>query len=109
MIASGLSVTDLDAVHQCLGCQAHRSAVLVRTGRDDQRVTGSPEDAEVGVIAQWFQDQGFDIRVVEEERDLFWADLIRRATREVVAPRFGRGRSALEAARRAKERFAEEQ
>jgi len=67
------------------------------------------EEREVAEIAQWFIDQGFALHLSREEHDLVWAELARLPSGKIVAPMYGRGSSELEAARRARERFGQEQ
>jgi hypothetical protein len=56
----------------------------------------------------WFSSRGFGI-LLTHEGDEHWANLTSRGTAEVVVPKYGRGSSPEEAARRARERYEQEQ
>ena len=66
-------------------------------------------DEEFGEIARWFSERGFELRFVREGSALVWADLARLPAGNVVAPKYGRGESEIGAARRAQQRYKEEQ
>ena len=67
------------------------------------------QNEDLELIQHWFEEQGFRLSIEREDEALYWADLIRLPSGRIVAPRYGRGNSKLAAARRAKERYAEEQ
>ena len=67
------------------------------------------EDEDFDEIARWFAERGFELRFVREASALVWADLARLPAGNVVAPKYGRGESEISAARRAKQRYTEEQ
>lgn len=70
----------------------------------------SDEDADVSAIEAWFVDRDFGLLLNDDEEEpLVWAHLTRLPGGEIIAPRYGRGSSRAEAARRAKQRFEEEQ
>jgi hypothetical protein len=58
-------------------------------------------------IEDWFSSRGFKL-VISEDDGVFWAALV-NATGGIVAPRYGRGHDAIEAAERARERFLVEE
>lgn len=67
------------------------------------------ERSEMEALTDWFAERGFGIKFTHERANLVWAELIRVSTGVLVAPRFGRGRTPLAAAQRAKRRYSEEQ
>jgi len=67
------------------------------------------ERQELEDIRRWFANHGFKIEIVREAGDLVWAELGRLPSGRLVAPKYGSGSSELAAARRAKERFEQEQ
>lgn len=69
----------------------------------------SGEAQELEQIARWFADRGFALRFTRDDGHLVWADLARLSSGNVVAPLFGRGESEIEAARRARQRYEQEQ
>jgi hypothetical protein len=81
------------------------TAMLV-TWINDQRKADRDDDREVQSVEKWFSSRGHAIAISEEDGE-FWLALVR--TGEVVAPRYGRGRSRAEAADRARQRYLEEQ
>lgn len=64
---------------------------------------------DLDAISNWFAERGLGIRLTHEEDDLVWAELTSLSRGQVVAPMFGRGETAIEAASRAKQRFQQEQ
>jgi hypothetical protein len=64
---------------------------------------------ELDEIRRWFAERGFGIRLWQEPSRGFWADLTRPPADRVVAPRYGSGDSEIGAARRARERYQQEQ
>ena len=69
----------------------------------------STDEIELREIKMWFAEQGFGLKLTGEEEDLVWAELTRMETDDVVVPMYGRGSDCLSAARRAKQRFEQEQ
>jgi hypothetical protein len=59
-------------------------------------------------VDDWFAERGFGI-LVEREDNEFWVHLTSRRTFEIFHPRYGRGTTRGEAARRARERYRFEQ
>jgi hypothetical protein len=66
------------------------------------------KDSEIAAVQAWFEARGLRLAMREDD-GVFWADLISLATELVLAPRYGRGESTLGAAKRAQERFGQEQ
>jgi hypothetical protein len=67
------------------------------------------EQDELADIEQWFAGRGFGFRYRKDGVGVTWAELISLASGSVVAPRYGRGSTPIEAARRAKDRYLVEQ
>lgn len=67
------------------------------------------ERDELADIEQWFASRGFGFRCWKDDAGVTWADLISPASGSVVAPRYGRGSTPIEAARSAKDRYLVEQ
>jgi hypothetical protein len=66
------------------------------------------ENEDLEEIARWFEARGFELRLVREGA-VRWAHLARLPAGNIVAPKYGRGDSDIGAARRAQQRYAEEQ
>ena len=66
------------------------------------------DDLELEQIQDWFAVRGFALSILEES-DVVWVQLTRPPSDGIVVPRYGRGASIVEAARRAKQRFEEEE
>ena len=68
---------------------------------------------EIKSIARWFAKLGYGLRFWAESADLTWADLTVRwrwyLPPRVVAAKYGRGRTKLEAARSAQHRYLVEE
>jgi microcystin degradation protein MlrC len=58
-------------------------------------------------VKAWFAESGFTLAISRVD-GIMWADLV-NTHGEVVAPGYGRGANATEAADRAKRRYLEEQ
>jgi hypothetical protein len=54
---------------------------------------------------RWFADKGLGLRITRDPYGVFWADLVRHPSGELVAPQYGRGVSAADAAVQAGTRF----
>lgn len=67
------------------------------------------DNVEINEIMEWFYVRGFELHLETEDKDLYWANLARISDHEVAAPLYGRGKTRLEAARRARDRFGFEQ
>jgi len=61
----------------------------------------------LNAIEEWFASRGFGV-VTHREGEVVWADLVRGEGR-VVAPRYGRGTTSIEAAESARHRYEIEQ
>jgi hypothetical protein len=85
------------------------SGVLVWPARHDLRMP----DTELAAVGAWFAARGFELAFTPDEDEsqdpFFWADLVSQPSGRIAAPRYGRGKSELLAAMRAKERHEEEQ
>ena len=64
---------------------------------------------ELDEIERWFAERGFGIRVWQEPGRGFWAELTGLPAGQVIAARYGSGDTELGAARRARERYEQEQ
>jgi hypothetical protein len=60
-------------------------------------------------IGEWFTQRGFILHFAHEKDDVIWATLCRLPSGKEIAPMYGRGQSELEAARRAKQRYEQEE
>ncbi len=69
----------------------------------------SESELDIDTIASWFRDRGFGMKLTGQDGDLVWVELTQLTSGDVVAPRFGRGSTALAAAQRAMERYQQEQ
>jgi hypothetical protein len=67
-----------------------------------------PRHSDLGSVREWFAAIGFDLSF-ERVGDTWWAALVRVESQSIVAPRYGRGVSQLDAARRAQERYRVEE
>ena len=63
---------------------------------------------ELADIGEWFASRGFGFRCWKDDPGITWADLTRPDS-SAVAPKYGRGSTPIEAARRAKDRYEVEQ
>jgi hypothetical protein len=70
-------------------------------------VVAVPDEPREDVDA-WFRDRGYGV-VVEEDNGTFWANLTRLPDGLTVAPLYGRGDTADDAALSAKRRYEIEQ
>ena len=68
---------------------------------------------DIADVRVWFAERGFDVQVTQDEDEngdpFFWAALTRPPSERVVAPMYGRGSTAVEAACSARRRFRTEQ
>jgi hypothetical protein len=69
----------------------------------------SSDDSKLRAVTEWFADRGFGLKLMQDEGNLFWADLTRLTDGQIVAPKFGHGETHLAAASRAKQRYEQEQ
>jgi predicted RNase H-like HicB family nuclease len=85
-------------------------AAWIETAQKDGRPLPPPTDEEVRVqpLLSWFSGSGFGIEFSEEGGQV-WANLTSLESGEIVAPKYGRGSTRLEAAVRAGKRYKEEQ
>jgi hypothetical protein len=67
------------------------------------------ESPELDEIRASFASKGFGLRLVESKNGAVCADLTRLPSDRIVAPTYARGSTEFEAARRAKQRYLEEQ
>ncbi len=76
-------------------------------------VASLSEDPDYRAIVEWFAERGFGVAFTadeDEHQDQFvWADLTSLPSGRIAAPKYGRGRTEVLAARSAKERYEEEQ
>jgi hypothetical protein len=71
-------------------------------------VSGKDSDQDLRSVADWFRERGFSLEI--QGVPLFRrADLRSVQTSEITAPSYGRGRTKLAAAGRAKARYDTEQ
>jgi hypothetical protein len=68
-------------------------------------VRGEPRED----VDAWFRDRGYGVVVEEDDAGTFWANLTRLSNGRVVAPLYGRGDTADDAALSAKRRYEIEQ
>jgi hypothetical protein len=70
-------------------------------------------DVGIADAATFFRDKGLELRTWQENRffgkRLWWADLVRGASGEVLWPRYGRGSSEAEAILSARRRYRDEE
>jgi hypothetical protein len=64
----------------------------------------SPDDSELDAISAWFTDRSFGL-TFEHDASFSWAGLTRLPSGRLVAPKYGRGETPIDAARRAKQRY----
>ncbi len=74
--------------------------------RDSGHFAGS---SELDEIRAWFAEKGFGVRFAQNENGSVSADLTKLRSSQVSAPMYGGGDTELEAARRAKQRYLQEQ
>lgn len=67
------------------------------------------EHDELEQIVEWFSTRDFGLLFEDEGNGRSWAHLTRPPGGEIVAPKYGGGDTRLGAARRAKQRFEQEQ
>ena len=71
------------------------------------------EDPDYVAVVGWFAARGFGLAFTVDEDEyqdpFFWADLISLPSGRIAAPKYGRAQTEVLAARRAKERYEEEQ
>lgn len=60
-------------------------------------------------VQRWLADKGLGLRISKDRYGVFWADLVRHPSGEVLAPRYCRGVSPADAAVRAGTRFLADQ
>ena len=68
-----------------------------------------PESLELREIRAWFAEKGFGVQFAQNENGSIWADLTNLGSNRVSAPKYGGGDTEVDAARRAKERYLQEQ
>lgn len=78
-------------------------------GPKEAELANQGDDPELDRIVEWFDGRGFGLRFSVEAGDVVWANLTRRASEDIVAPRYGRGDSSLSAARSARRRYEQEE
>lgn len=85
--------------------------VDARIGIDLSQHDGSTygPGVDVEAIREWFRDKGFGVQVEQDEYAVHWVNLTSLPSGRVVAPRYGRGDTAHEAAESAKKRYEIEQ
>jgi hypothetical protein len=79
------------------------SAARLRALLQNHSVTNEASGAE---LMRWFAERGYEVTMSNESGQL-WANLVATGTGETVA-RYGSGRNAVEALRRARERYESE-
>jgi hypothetical protein len=73
-------------------------------------MAGEPPLAKDLTRAQrWFADKGLGLRFSKDPYGVFWADLVRHPSGELIERRYGRGVSEADAAAGAARRFLDDQ
>ena len=67
------------------------------------------DELDLKAITGWFEHLGFKLYLTHEAEGLVWAELGRTPDGPIVVPMYGHGDTEIAAARRAKERYEEEQ
>jgi hypothetical protein len=67
------------------------------------------EEDELAAIEQWFEGLGYGVMYTKNLWGQTWANLTRFRDGVLFAPKYGRGKARIEAARSAKHRYETEQ